>query len=268
MTSADIEALQESLLRGRQMFDIEITTICNKQCPICPRHNFMRDGLSMTSETFALLLEWLPKDCDIMFAGFGEPLINPNLPQYIRLLTESGRSCTVLTNGKKLSDMIIDELFDSGLNKLQISILQDEGMDQLRKFVPIIKPEYRSRVCFNVIVSDTDFVLDNADEILNMGFIVDYKKVHNRGGSLCAGIPSTDLKTCGTFFSVSFISADGGIFCCSNDINGRFRIGNVRDLTFGKLIEYKRNFLGDKSVCKLCDQCTDEFRVRNFERSK
>lgn len=247
------------------MFDIEITSNCNKSCRICPRDRFLRNGRTMRDDTFGLLLSWLPTDCDIMLAGFGEPLLNPHCAGYVRRLTDTGRSCTILTNGKKLTGSLVDQLFDCGLNKLQISILPDEGMDQILKFVPIIKPGLRSRVCFNVIIGNPDLHIVNTSEVLDLGFLIDFKKVHNRAGALCPGIPSSDLKTCGTYFSVSFISADGDIFNCSNDINGQYPISNIRDMSFGKLLEYKSRMLGNKPVCNLCYNCTDEYRVINFK---
>ena len=95
---------QEKLLYGRQMFDVELTTNCNKRCYLCPREKLTRTNLSMTKSTFEILLDWLPSDCDVFFAGFGEPLLNENCAAFVKALHDSGRKTSIMTNGILLSE--------------------------------------------------------------------------------------------------------------------------------------------------------------------
>ena len=90
---------------------------------MCPRDNFNRKNLNMSLDTFEKFYNWIPEHCDVFIAGYGEPLLNSNLPYFINKLHKKGIDVSVITNGKLLSDEKIEELFDNGLDRLQISII-------------------------------------------------------------------------------------------------------------------------------------------------
>lgn len=259
---------QLGLLYGRQMFDVELTTRCNKRCCICPRDNLSRTGWTMSSETFDSLCNWLPADCDVFFAGLGEPLLSEACGSYINKLHRSGRRTSIVTNGILLSESKLEELFTAGLDKLQISIIQRTDMPLIPHYVQLIKGDYKDKVVFNII-SETETV--NQEPVIALlqkeGIRYCVKKVHNRAGYLYSAHNPSKLQTCATFFCDTFISAKGDIFVCSNDINGRFSVGTIQTMTFAELINYKRQFLGDKEVCSICQYCTDEYRVKHFKDS-
>ncbi|MBR4373698.1 MAG: radical SAM protein [Treponema sp.] len=260
---------QKKLLYGRQMFDVELTTNCNKKCYLCPREKLTRTNLSMTKATFEILLDWLPSDCDVFFAGFGEPLLHEKCTEFVKHLYNSGRRTSIMTNGILLSAKKIAELFDAGLEKLQISIMQKTDLEKIPHFVKIISAEYKNRVVFNIIKEKE---MNDDSEMLS--FLNDnemkhcIKIAHNRAGLLYSAFHNDELLTCATFFCDTYINADGEIQVCSSDINNLHGIGSIHSMTFAELVEYKKQFLGNKEICQICANCTDEYRLKHFEGVK
>lgn len=257
---------QQALICGKQMFDVEITTNCNKKCYLCPREKLTRTNRNMTEETFTLLCEWLPEKCNVFLAGLGEPLLHDSCTDFISKLHNSGRKTSIMTNGTLLTDEKINKLFSAGLDKLQISIIQKTDLEKISYFTELIPVEYKNLVVFNIIKEDK--MPDASKELLFLktnGWKYCIKLAHNRAGLLFPSEYGKELKTCATFFCDTCINADGEIHVCSNDINGKHNVGTISSMTFGELIEYKKRFLGNRQICPICAQCTDEYRLKHFE---
>ncbi len=258
---------QNVLLNGRQMFDVEITTICNKHCYICPREKFERINRKMTKETFDILCNWLPSDCDVFFAGFGEPLTHELCIEFIQKLHKSGRGTSIMTNGILLNKNLISQLFENGLDKLQISIIKKLELTRLPHFFSLIENKYKSRIVFNIITdtNDDELPIDVQDKLQYGGYRHYIKHIHKRAGLLYPPDFKYKLKTCASFFVDTYIDTNGLIQVCCNDINGLYNIGSIRNMNFDDLVEYKRQFLGNIQICNLCPNCTDEYRIKHFE---
>src|SRR5574344_2580034 len=126
--------IQKKLLFGKQLFDVELTSRCNKNCSICPRENFIRKNIDMTDESFNSLCDWLPENCYVMFAGYGEPLLNKNIYSFIsKLKRKKSVVVSVYTNGILLSGIVIEKLFSSGLDLIQVSITDKNDFEQAKK---------------------------------------------------------------------------------------------------------------------------------------
>lgn len=257
---------QQKLLSGRQMFDVELTTACNKHCYICPRDKLIRKSGIMTRESFDVLCSWLPKECDVFFAGLGEPLLHPCCEDFVRCLNQSGRGTSIMTNGLLLTEEKIGKLFEAGLEKLQISIIQKTDLNKIYRFIRIIPEKYKSRIVFNIIKEPAEMPpLETLTAFQKSGWRFCIKNIHNRGGLLFDAEYRGNYVTCATFFCDTFINADGNIHACSNDVNGVYTIGSIQNMSFEKLLEYKKRFLGNCQVCPICAHCTDEYRIKHFE---
>ncbi len=260
-----IEKLQQRLLFGRQMFDVELTTDCNKKCHVCPREKLTRKRRVMATATFEFLCGWLPKDCDVFFAGLGEPLLHPDCDSFVHKLHQSGRRTSIMTNGSLISVEKLKRLFDNGLDNLQISIIQKTDFENLKKLVELIPSEFSDRVIINVIKQEKQSDQDVIGVICDSGFRYVEKSVHNRAGYLFEAENPYDLRTCATFFCDTFINADGEIHVCSNDINNLYKIGTIYSVDYESLVAYKTKFWGDMEICPLCSHCTDEYRMKHFK---
>lgn len=97
---------KDSLQNKRQQtYTNSITAKCNSKCPICfadsplPKKedlslDFIKDQLSKIKN----------KGLNVHFSGGGEPTLRDDLPEMIRLTTESGNNAGILTNGIRIAN--------------------------------------------------------------------------------------------------------------------------------------------------------------------
>ena len=249
----------------KQIFDIEITTRCNKQCSICPRQNFTRRDRDMSLDTFEKLCDWLPNGSVVFFAGYGEPTLHDNLTEFISRLSKKGISVSIMTNGKLLSRGKIRGLYEAGLQKLQISVLPKDGTPEVTRFVDMIDREFYSKTRFNLIYDENTGIPAHLTVSLEkFGFEIECKRVHSRGGHLYIGATETNSFPCGTFLYVTYVDTDGGLQICSNDINGEHNLGNISTMTFEHFFDMKKRFDRGRVVAPICKVCDDEYRRLNL----
>lgn len=99
---------------------VEITNICNRSCSFCP--GTRRAPMMMELGDFTRIAQALRPLTDYLyFHVMGEPLLHPQLCDFIRLASDMGFKCAVTTNGTLLADRA-DELIGSGVYKVNISV--------------------------------------------------------------------------------------------------------------------------------------------------
>lgn len=107
---------------------LEISDICNLQCRFCPGTN--RPKRRMTEAEFASLLPKLRPYTDYLyFHLMGEPLLHPQLEQFLNLAGQAGFRVILTTNGtllKKQQEILLNA---QGLHKLNISLHAFEAND-------------------------------------------------------------------------------------------------------------------------------------------
>lgn len=109
---------------------VQVTQRCGQTCTMCYGHaehlhpNFSERSRSkdMDLKTFTYLLEQMPTLESLVFSGWGEPFLNPDLFKMVRAVHRyNGASTEVVTNGLHLADRQ-DEILASPLRVLVISI--------------------------------------------------------------------------------------------------------------------------------------------------
>lgn len=99
---------------------VEITNICNMNCSFC--HGHSRDLRQMSVEEFEYILDKLKGYTEyIYYHLMGEPLVHPQLHEFIKLAGKRGYKSIITTNGTLLGDRK-QELLDSMLHKVNISL--------------------------------------------------------------------------------------------------------------------------------------------------
>ena len=114
---------------------------CNFKCKFCAQ-SLGAKGLmeeynynvsqTMTVETFEKIVEQSLQFDEpyklLSFMGHGEPLLNKDLPQMIKMASEAkiAKRIEIITNGSLLTPELADKLIEAGLNNLRISL---EGLD-------------------------------------------------------------------------------------------------------------------------------------------
>jgi MoaA/NifB/PqqE/SkfB family radical SAM enzyme len=102
---------------------LETTNRCNLLCTTCPRtFEALEPPADMSWELFTSIVDQFPKIARVVLHGVGEPMMVPELPRMIRYLSDRGTYVLFNTNGTLLTRRRGQELIDSGLNELRVSL--------------------------------------------------------------------------------------------------------------------------------------------------
>lgn len=283
---ADIDALRVldegivrvrnlSLLEQAPLVDIEVASACNVVCAFCPRDEMVRGASLMSAETFGAVLDFLPGNAIAMLSGLGDPLVHPRLPTFVRALAARGVSPCVITNGVRLLPELQDALIDAGIAEVQVSM---HGLTEstVRDIVPVgARPERvrqhverlalrrGPRVRINFVETPANAHERGAVQrwASELGARFFLRRQHTRGGTVGAARPDApSCAACGIFGSVTFISSDGDVLPCVNDVRGEGRFGNVRDRTWGDVLAWKRRVISGAQWFEACKGCDDDYR--------
>lgn len=112
-----------------RMLDIELTSACNFRCLMCPTGNlslkrdaeFMREGTML--EIIDQCRDHVP---GLRLIGWGEPLLNVSIVDFIIAATEIGSPTHLNTNGSLLTRHLAIDLVDAGLSSIKFSF---QGVD-------------------------------------------------------------------------------------------------------------------------------------------
>ena len=111
----------------------------------------------------------------IVFSGLGEPLANPNLPKYVKRITESNiaKRVEIITNGLLLNQNNINELIKNGITNINISI---QGLNaqtysevcsakiDFNNFLNTLEYLYNNKKQAKIYIKIVDAALKNKDE--------------------------------------------------------------------------------------------------------
>lgn len=104
---------------------IEPTTRCNLNCRTCVRNIWGDQQANMSMETFHHLaqgLDDLPRLEWVTFAGFGEPLIHPDILEMIDAVRQRDLAVGISSSGLLLDEAMARELVRLGVERVMISI--------------------------------------------------------------------------------------------------------------------------------------------------
>lgn len=119
---------------GASIMFVRVSENCNGGCFMC-HYAHKNDSYNITKEQFEKLLENMKKEGTYKMVRFtgGEPLLNKDLPYFIRRCTEEGYVTSIITNGFLLP-YVGEKIADAGLKQVIISIdgSKNEYNDELR----------------------------------------------------------------------------------------------------------------------------------------
>jgi radical SAM protein with 4Fe4S-binding SPASM domain len=117
--------------------DIESTSICNLDCPMCPYPEMQIKKGNMNFELFQKIIDQCDgKVFDVLLHMYGEPLINKDIFKMIRYAKDRGVRITSLsTNLTLLTKEKSGKLIEAGLDKITLSFdgTDKETFEQVRK---------------------------------------------------------------------------------------------------------------------------------------
>ena len=250
---------------GTPMFswiDISLTELCNRVCSFCPRadkdfypNQNLHLDLTLASKVASELREIGYKG-GVVFCGYGEPMLHPRIFEVVRCF--DGVRVELVTNGDRLSNTIISELFEAGLNFLCVSLY--DGPHQVEVF---------NDMFLAAGISPDKFILRDRwhSEADSFGL-----KLTNRAGTLSQG-PRIDPyidKPC--YYSAYSLTLDwnGDVLMCVQDWSKKVKFGNINAASLESVWRSKRVatnraklILGDRSSAP-CNVCNTDGTIHGF----
>ncbi len=267
---------------------IEVCTACNYDCTICCRDIFTRKIEVMSTPFFRQLLEGIQGETDqydlVTFAGFGEPLMDPEFVEKVRIARELGFETTVLTNAYKLTPELFSRLDDLGMQSVRVSFY---GMDEL-SYNRVHKPPKGS---FEMISKNLETIcaMTNSTQLLmtlnvveglndatvrgwidhweQRADLIEVWRPHNWvDGHDFRELTGEKRDSCGRPYTGPLqVQVDGTVNMCCFDFDGKLLLGDLNkqsleDVFAGDAFNELRrchdtgDFADTDYICKGCDQ--------------
>lgn len=112
------------------LYQVELTSFCNMQCPFCP-HPFMKRAKGhMSAETLARCIDHARRGglSRLVVHHFGEPLMHPQLKERLEQIAAGGLEIQFSSNGLLLEENL--DLLLSIPNKIRIALSVNQWFDQ------------------------------------------------------------------------------------------------------------------------------------------
>lgn len=244
-----------------------IGDVCNLKCHYCVHsltgENYRKLHLTRQMMEYDLFkkcadcLTLFPKRIQLVqIASLGEPLLNPNLPNFIRYLKYLGciDLIKIVTNGIALNRNLIDNIIDAGLDRIEISIQGYNSEMYFRNcgrnidfedFYENLQYLYDNRNDLKIYMQTLDTCIPSEEEkekFLDIfSGVCDYINI-------ASAMPVDDEVDYSAYFNVEerrnknwtdvcpqafyelFILSDGTVVPCCHSIRGRkLAIGNIKD---------------------------------------
>ena len=110
---------------------VELTNHCNLKCPVCPCGSDLtnRPPGNLDLDLFRRLMDEVGGNLLMVFLwGWGEPLLHPRFPEFVRIAREHGARTIVSTNGQNLiEDRVREGLLQEPPDILIVSV---DGLTQ------------------------------------------------------------------------------------------------------------------------------------------
>lgn len=271
---------------------IENTNLCGYKCYFCPREELTRQKGVMPVEDLVTIISQIGDyRGSVDLHGFGEPLLDTDLPQKIGLIKSSwphSKARIISTLGLSLSDESFKQIVNSGLDTLEVSFYgidresykKSHGVDKfelVRSNLTLISNLIKeSNSSLEVVIRDLPIIDSDSDQrkeidswLLGLGVNkVSKHNMHNYGGGREYNQPPKE-GVCSVVWGyrkrVLQITWDLNIIPCCFDSNSTVIFGNLRESSLAKIFQneryiefinsHKDNNLTGYPVCEKCERC-------------
>jgi radical SAM protein with 4Fe4S-binding SPASM domain len=266
----------EHFMKKFKKFYIEITNVCNLSCSFCPET--CRVPEFMNIQTFSKILDQIKPHTEYIYLHVkGEPLLHPNLDEFLNLSYEKGFKVNITTNGTLIKEVRDKIMLKPSLRQINFSLHSFDGNEGVSN-----KNEYINNIISyvkeSIAITDTLFSLrlwnldkDNTTNacakknrdllfIIEQSFNLTYKieeEIHpGRGIKICDKVYLNqdhefqwpDLKVeednspgfCYGLRNQVAILVDGTVVPCCLDGEGVINLGNINATHFSEIVESHR----------------------------
>ena len=229
-----------------------------------------------------------PEDFELVVSlcGLGEPLLNPNTPDFVRETRDAGFWCGLATNASVLDEQRAHAILDAGVNRVHINAGdRDEEYEDVYK-LPFQKTRDNVVRFAEMAKGHCDVVLvlvDHRRDPLHLAAMQDYwqeRGLHsfiefdiiNRGGALFVDdmqfetydeihqaremleARSVRAPACLVPFRYVFIGYDGNYYLCGSDWKKEVPLGSVFDTSLEAIMSRKLEHVTSREpICKSCN---------------
>lgn len=258
-----------------KIIDIELTNSCNFRCLMCPTGNLSMDRKAgfMDKDTYSKIIkEIAPHGTAIRFVGWGEPLLHPDIIDFIDFASTMGLLTHINTNGSKMDMKMAEDLVRVGLRSIKFSFqgVNKKTYEEMRQtdffrgmsdsLFRVIHQKEAQKMANPFISISTSTTYETKEEIqafkddfrpfvdkLSVGKTVfdfmDMSKVRVNARAKKMLKKLADLEQwdkahpdpCPEVFDKLNIHWDGSVGLCCNDFDGIVDLGNVNETPIEKI---------------------------------
>ena len=269
---------------------IEITNNCNLKCSFCSE--VKRKRRFMTTEEFENILKKIKDYTDYIYLHIkGEPLLHPNIIEFLRLADKYNLKVNLTTNGTLFSKVAKELSECKSLHKINFSLHSENNIDnyceEIFKNVELLKDKiiiYRlwtlknnqldskSQEIVNKIRKYYNLPQETVDNIYTSNNIKIKSTIYVDKDNEFSWPEVTTHKSNGYCYALKTqigILVDGTVVPCCLDSNGVVNLGNIfkesleEIINSEKYISLKKSFQDRKPCEKLCQSCTFKERLNN-----
>ena len=269
---------------------IEITNNCNLKCSFC--REVKRKRRFMTTEEFENILIKIKDYTDYIYLHIkGEPLLHPNIIEFLHLADKYNLKVNLTTNGTLFSKVAKELSECNSLRKINFSLHSENSLDnyceEIFKNVELLKDKiiiYRlwtlknnqldskSQEIVNKIRKYYNLPQETVDKIYTSNNIKIKSTIYVDKDNEFSWPEVTTHKSNGYCYALKTqigILVDGTVVPCCLDSNGVVNLGNIfkesleEIINSEKYISLKKSFQDRKPCEKLCQSCTFKERLNN-----
>lgn len=261
---------------------IEITNACNLKCAMCPRNNMKRRVEHMGKEIFErIIIENHERLEFVSLNGYGEPLLHPNLFEYLEICrkykvpTGISTNCTrlkgemaekLLTRGPDQLTLAIDGVEKESYEKVRVGAVFDNVLENVKRFLRM--REGRKDHAF--VILQCIYMTETKSQIHDFyGYFSDYKydairirQLTHSGGSRTDENYKHSFSPCYWIWTEPMILSNGTVVPCCQDVNGELALGNIREKSLSELWERgyivnlrRKHANGQRASIPICKDC-------------
>lgn len=263
--------------------ELEITNYCNSSCSICPRSKLSRKKGFISENIFKLVVDELKSTPvnEVEICGVGEPLLHPNVIEYIRTLKSIGiKKVKMVTNASLLNKEKAEGLVQAGLDcimisfhtidslkypKMMIGLEYDKVLQNIKNFINTYKEKVE--ILITCVVSKDNFKeIEEIKEFwkkLGVNKLY-FQKLQSRAGNLFEIKSTKEKHKCLVFEQGLFITWEGAYLSCSNDFLGKSEWSNIEKMSFEQCLNHKLNMIRNGSLFEFCKHCDYDFHKEQY----
>lgn len=262
-----------NLVECPMIFQVEITSVCNLRCTMCPYPMMTRERRHMTDREFDIIAGYLVPGQKVGLHVMGEPTLHPGLVGFITRLRMIDVKAEFATNGTLMNETLAFALIASGLHEIWFSI------DSVN---PIEYERIRGAKLLEVMYNTLGFLLlnreyadpikavvqkvgpltspEDGDRFLKMfeGWDARIKFLDSWAGTMNLDqvpVPTEERYPCAEPWNRVAVLVDGSVVPCCRDWEPKYVYGNIYEDTLPDI------WHGEKATALREDMLSGEYSI-------